>query len=84
MDGNGTKGYRISSGTAELIGHLDRVLSLAVEYEDILKLTGCDDKKSERLCDAYFEKASRMAEQIERDIARNIRMRLMLSRGEEI
>ena len=40
MDGNGTKGYRISSGTAELIGHLERTLSLDGEHDEAMKRAG--------------------------------------------
>ena len=83
MDGNGTKGYRISRGTAELIGHLDRVLSLDVEYEEAARRAGWTEER-ELAEDAFYQGVDRQARGIEKELARNIRGRLMLSRGEEI
>lgn len=84
MDGNGTKGYRISSGTAELIGHLERTLSLDGEHDEAMKRAGWTEEERELADDAFYQGVDRQARGIEKEIARNIRMRLMLSRGEEI
>lgn len=84
MDGNGTKGYRISRGTAELIGRLGKALSLAVEHEEAARRAGWTEEELELAEDAFYQGVDRQARGIEKEIARNIRMRLMISGGEEI
>lgn len=84
MDGNGTKGYRISCGTAELIGRLGKALSLAVEHEEAARRAGWTEEERELAEDAFYQGVDRQARGIEKEIARNIRMRLMISGGEEI
>lgn len=78
------KEYRISRGTAELIGLLERVLSLDVEHEGMMERMGWSREERERTGDGFYQGVDVLAGKIGREIERNIRGNLLLSGGEEI